>query len=212
MATIVWDQVGEKTYQTGVDKGVLYLEDGTSAPWNGLISVEESPNVEVKSFYLDGVKYLASLIPGDFLGTLKAYTYPEEFDVVNGIVTLSPGLNLHDQPPKSFSLSYRTKIGNDIDGLDHGYMIHILYNVFAEPDSKAFNTLSGSDVKPVDFSWKLSGTPQKHVGYRPSMHISINSITTPPEVLETLENTLYGTVSTVPSLPTISEIVDIFTP
>ena len=108
MATLVWDKVGERVYQTGVDHGVLYLHDGTVAVWNGLTNVEESSDSELKSFYLDGVKYLENLIPGDFVGKLTAFTYPDEFDSVNGIGRSSPGLSYHNQPSKSFNLSYRT--------------------------------------------------------------------------------------------------------
>lgn len=209
MATLEWDQTGERIYQTGVDRGVLYLHDGTVTPWNGLINVEESSNSELKSYYLDGVKYLENLSPGDFLGKLKAYTYPEEFESVNGLANVAPGLVYYEQPPKSFNLSYRTKVGNDLEGDEHGYKIHILYNVLANSDANSFQTVQDS-VEPVEFTWSLTGTPEKVDRYRPTVHIAIDSRTTPPDILKLIENTLYGTDKLNPSLPPIGEIADIF--
>lgn len=210
MATLVWDQVGEKTYQTGIDKGVLYLHDGKVAVWNGLTSVDESSDVELKSSYLDGVKYLELLVPGDFQGKLSAYTYPEEFDSVNGIGTFSPGLEYYDQPSKSFNLSYQTRFGDDIEGIDHGYKIHILYNIIANPDSHTFATLK-DQAEPVEFSWSLTGTPPPIIeGFRPTVHIAIDSLKTPPDVLDMLEDVLYGTAESEPSLPSISDIAEWF--
>lgn len=210
MTALAWDQISERIYQTGVDHGVLYLHDGIVVPWNGLISVEESSNSDLKSFYLDGVKYLENLTPGDFLGKLKAFTYPDEFDAVNGITTLDSGLSYHEQPPKSFNLSYRTKIGNDVDGTEHGYKIHILYNLLAVPDSQGYNTLQDSDVSPVEFSWSLTGTPVKPSGLRPTVHISIDSRVTPSNILSIIEDILYGTDTTEPSLLSIDDIDDYF--
>jgi hypothetical protein len=210
MTALVWDQVGDRIYQTGIDHGVLYLQDGTAIPWNGLISMDESSNAELKSFYLDGVKFLENLSAGDFIGKLKAFTYPEEFDALTGLVDVSPGMTLHEQPPKSFNLSYRTKIGDDIEGLEHGYEIHILYNLLANPESMGFNTLSDSADSPVEFTWTLTGTPPKINNFRPTVHISINSLTSPAEVLALVEAKLYGTATTGPSLPSIQDIAEIF--
>lgn len=210
MATLVWDQVGERIYQAGVDRGVLYLHDGTSVVWNGLIGVEDATESEIKSFYLDGVKYLENVIPKDYSGKLKAFTYPDEFDSVNGIAEIAPGLVYYDQPSKSFSLSYRTKIGNDLLNEEYGYKIHILYNVVAKPDSIGFDTSSDSGAQPVEFGWTLSGTPPKIGKFRPTVHIAIDSTKTNPDLLEDLENLLYGTSSTSPYLPSIQEIADLF--
>jgi len=210
MAVLKWDEVGERIYQTGIDKGVLYLQDGKVVVWNGLIGIEESPNSELKSFFLDGVKYLENLTPSDFVGKLKAFTYPDEFDTVNGIAIVSPGLSYHEQPPKSFSMSYRTKVGNDVEGEEHGYKIHILYNVLATPDTKGFSTIQDSGVQPVEFGWTLTGTPQKINKFRPTVHVSIDSRTTPPEVMRLLESKLYGTAKNSPSLPPITEVGEYF--
>jgi hypothetical protein len=197
MATLIWDAVGDRTYQTGIDRGVLYLPDGTGVAWNGLIDMEESSTNEMKSYYLDGVKYLEAVSPGEFIGKLKAFTYPEEFDALNGLAAVAPGFNLHNQPPRSFNLSYRTKVGNDIEGLDHGYKIHILYNVIANPESSSFGTIQESSIGAIEFGWTLTGTPPKIASFRPTVHISIDSRTTPPDVLQMLENKLYGTLYAV---------------
>jgi hypothetical protein len=210
MTAIVWDKVGERIYQTGVDRGVLYLHDGTVVPWNGLLSLEESSNPELKSFFLDGVKYLENLIPGDFLGKLKAFTYPDEFDQVNGIVNPAPGLAYYEQPAKSFNLSYRTKIGNDIEGLEFGYKIHILYNIIADPEALGFRTVQDSDLRPIELGWSLTGTPPRVDKLRPTVHISMDSTKTPPVVWKILEDKLYGTDTTDPYLPPILEINKIF--
>jgi hypothetical protein len=210
MATLVWDKVGERVYQTGLDRGVLYLQDGRAVVWNGLTSVEDSTTQTLKSFYLDGVKYLDNILPGDFSGHLKAFTYPDEFDDVNGIVTPSPGLEYHDQPSKSFNLSYRTILLNDVEGEAYGYKIHLLYNLVANADTYAFVTLKGSANTPIEFSWALTGTPPRVAKFRPTVHISIDSIETPPDLLQSIEDILYGTQDTSPSLPTIGQILDMF--
>lgn len=211
MPTLVWDQTGERFYQTGIDRGVLYLHDGRSAVWNGLTKVEESSDVELKSFHLDGVKYLEVLVPGDFQGKLSAFTYPDEFDSVNGIGSGSPGLDYYDQPSKSFNLSYRTVIGDDVSGMEYGYKIHLLYNVIANPDSHSFDTLTDSGANPIEFSWSLSGTPPPMIeGFRPTVHLSIDSIETPIDVLQMLEATLYGTKFSNPSLPSLQEVAEMF--
>lgn len=211
MTSLVWDKPGDRVYQMGVDHGVLYLNDGTVVPWNGLIGIEESENSELKSFYLDGIKYLENLSPGDFVGKLKAFTYPDEFDTVNGLLVVSTGLNYYEQPPKSFSLSYRTRIGNVIDGSEHGYKIHILYNLLANPDAVSFGTISGSS-QGIEFSWSLTGTPPKNPGFkfRPTVHVSVDSTKAPPEILKIFEDKLYGTETNDPSLPSIQEISEIF--
>lgn len=210
MTILVWDQPGERIYQTGVDQGVLYLNDGPVVAWNGLTNVEESSDTELKVFSLDGVRYLTTLLPGDFTAKLKAFTYPDEFDLVNGIAKPSSGFSFHDQPPQSFSMSYRTRIGNDLEGLDHAYRIHILYNVVANPDNYAFSTLTDSGAQPIEFGWSLTGTPPRTPGIRPTVHISIDSRTTPDEILTTVTNLLYGTSTNNPRLPSIDEIVEFF--
>lgn len=206
MTALVWDKTGERTYQTGIDRGVLFLPDGTVVPWNGLTSVEDNTSKETQAVYLDGLKYLEYLTPGDFSATLKAFTYPDEFDSVNGILNFTPGLRVHDQPARSFSLSYRTRLGDDLAGVDAGYLIHLIYNVLANPDSQESATISDSP-SPSEFSWALSGRPSSDsVSWRPTAHISINSKELTTELLQSFEDVIYGTDTVNPRLPAISEV------
>lgn len=205
MATIEWDKVGERFFQTGVDRGVLYLNDGGAVAWNGLLSVEDGSSKDVQSYFMDGVKYLEKISPGEYSGKLKALTYPIEFERVNGIEPVAPGLYYHDQPPQDFSLSYRTRLGDDLDSTDRGYKIHILYNLVADADAISFESIS-NPLKPVEFAWALTGTPPPLTGYRPTVHISIDSTLFDQESLQAIEDILYGTDTTVPRLPSIEEI------
>jgi len=205
LAKLAWDQVGQRFFQTGVDRGVLYLTDSAVA-WNGLTSVDVDSDNDLQSYYLDGAKYLQTVSPSDFAGKMKALTYPEEFDSVNGIENEDSGLSYYNQKPESFNLSYRTRIGNDLDGVDHGYKIHILYNVMASPDSYSYQTLQET-LTPIEFGWTLSATPPFIDGHRPTSHISIDSTKVNPLVLESIETSLYGSAISNPYLPTIEEII-----
>lgn len=210
MATLTWDTIGERTYQTGVDRGVLYLSDGRVFPWSGLIAVEEGGNSELKSYYLDGVKFLENLSPGDFQGKLKAFTYPDEFEEALGIAEVESGFSLYEQPPKSFSISYRTSIGDDLNPLgDRGYKIHILYNLLAVTDTHSYESTSDG-ISPIAFSWSLTGTPPRIHKYRPTVHVVLNSTKTPPDILKILENRLYGTETSPPSLPPITDVAEYY--
>jgi hypothetical protein len=210
VATLTWDKPGERIYETGVDRGVFYPKDGPGVAWNGFTGIEESPNPELQSFYNEGINYLNNLDPGEFLGKLKAFTYPDELEPVLGIVELSPGFVFHDQPSKSFGLTYRTRVGSDIEGTDHGYKIHLLYNLLANPDSISYASLTDSNVSPVEFAWNLIGTPTRIIGYRPTVHVTIDSRKTPIEILSVLEGILYGTDTANPSLPPMSEVAELF--
>lgn len=209
MATLTWEKVGDRIYHTGLDRAVLYLKDGTAVAWNGLTSVEEDSNNSLTSYYLDGVKFLDNLAPGDFIAVLKAFTYPDEFDQVIGLGDVTPGLTYHDQPFQSFNLAYRTRVGNDLDGTDFGYKIHLLFNLIANPQNFAYETIKDS-VTAIEFAWNLTGTPTKVPGARPTVHITIDSRDTDPIVLEAIENMLYGTATTGPHFPTIDELTGIF--
>lgn len=209
MVALTWDNISEKKFYTGVDRGVLYPQNGSGVPWNGLIGVEESSNSELKTYYLDGVKYLENLSPGDFEGSLKAFTYPDEFEEICGLAILAPGLILYEQTPKSFGLSYRTRVGNILNGTDYGYKIHLLYNLLATPDTLSYQS-EGSSVTPVEFSWGLTGTPPNILKYRPSVHIVIDSLTTPLDVIKLIEDRLYGTDTQNPSLPSIQELAELY--
>lgn len=208
MTVLEWDKVGERFYQTGLDRGVLYLKDGTVVPWNGLTSVDDGTNSELKSYYLDGVKILDHVTPGEFVGKLSAFTYPEEFDQVLGIVSVAPGLSFHEQPPKSFNLSYRTKISNDLNE-NYGYKLHLLYDLKAISDSHTYESI-GDKSSASEFSWSLSGTPPHIVGNKPTVHVSIDSTAVDSGVLQAIEDILYGTESMNARFPTITEIETLF--
>lgn len=200
MTALEWDKVGERTFETGVDRGVLYVPDGIAVPWNGLTEVTEDRTREVKSYYMDGIKFLDHHVPGAFTGTLKAYTYPEELEELMGNLEFVPGVVAHDQRASIFDLSYRTLVGNDLEGIDHGYKIHILYNLMASPSNVTFPAV-GQNITPNEFEWKLTGTPATMFGIRPTAHLSIDSRRVSPEFLELIETFLYGSVTEDPALP-----------
>jgi hypothetical protein len=204
MTALVWDDPGERFYQKGVDRGVLGLMDGTIVPWNGITGVEEGNDSEVKSFYLDGVKFLEHVTPGDFVGKLSAFTYPEEFNRVLGQAEIAEGLSVYEQPPETFNLSYRTLIGNDITE-NLGYKIHIFYNLSAVQDSHRFETLKDeSDLS--EFSWSISGIPVTVFHKRSTVRVTVDSTKTDPTILQTLEDSLYGTASENPWFPSMDQI------
>lgn len=206
MAVLAWDQVGERTYQAGVDRGVLYLLD-KAVVWNGLIGVDETFNRELKSYYQEGQKYLTHQLLGEFEGKLKAFTYPDEFEEMEGVYTKKGGLFIHDQKPKTFGLSYRTKLGNDLAGLDLGYRIHLLYNLQASPDTIAHSSV-GDQATPMTFSWTLTSVPTiQGWGYRTTAHLSLKSTDLSPDTLAYLEGIIYGTATSAPRLPTLDELI-----
>ena len=208
MTALVWDKVGERRYETGIDRGVLYLPDGNAVPWNGLTSVVETRTREVKSYYLDGIKYLDHSVPGSYVAKLQAYTYPVELDSLLGNADFAPGVVLYDQNSSWFHLSYRTRIANDILGTDFGYKIHVVYNVVASPSDADFETLSDSVAgKPLE--WNLTGTPDPLLGIRPTNHISLDSTTMDSDTLETLETSLYGSSSADPYLPKLVDLLNL---
>src|SRR4051812_25185370 len=203
MTALQWDKPGERFFETGVDRGVLYTVDGNAVPWNGLTQIAENTTGEVKSFWMDGVKYLDHYVPGSYSAKLEALTYPDLLDELTGAKQYAPGVYLHDQGARVFHLSYRTRVGNDIDQ-DLGYKIHIVYNVMANASGSGFSTI-GENVDPVKMSWDLTGTPPQMLGARPTAHISLHSLGISPDLLETLEVLLYGSADTDPALP---EMVD----
>lgn len=215
MAQLLWDQVGDRRFETGLDRGVLYLPEGGTVPWSGLTSVTEDTGREVKSYYLDGVKYLDHHIPGAYSAKLSAFTYPDELDELLGTPEWAPGVRVHDQRARWFHLSYRTRVGNDIDGTDHGYRIHIVYNIVATVDGATMDTV-GQSIAPKPFVWNLTGTPDNMFGLRPTNHISLDSRYMDPELLEDVEALLYGRdpnpaveddVGANPNLPSAIELL-----
>lgn len=207
MTALTWDKIGERRYETGVDHGVLYLPTGDGIPWNGLVSISETKTREVKSYYLDGIKYLDQQIPSAYSAKLGAYTYPDELEEILGNAPYVPGVVLHDQNPRRFDLSYRTLEGNDLDGIDGGYKIHIVWNVMAVPSDVTFDTIGKDSAAPGLFEWNLTGAPQQMYGIRPTSHMSVHSRSVDPAVLAEVEAALYGTEEADPHLPSLVSLL-----
>lgn len=206
MTQLVWDNVGDKIYESGVDRGVLYPPNDAGVSWNGLTGVvEDRSNASTTPYYLDGVKYLDSPLSNDYTATLNAFTYPDEFLPFDGFADVGNGLVADGQVPQMFCLSYRTKIGNDTEALEYGYKIHLLYNLSAVPSNKDYETASPTAV-PVVMSWLITGVPISTPGFRPTCHFIIDSTKTDPYALSILEDYLYGTDTVSPVLPSLSDI------
>lgn len=211
MPRLEWDKVGERLYETGVDQGVLYVQDETGAypegvAWSGLRSVSESPSgAEPSPLYADNIKYLNLLSNEEFAATIGAYYSPEEFDACDGTATLTKGVTVGQQKRKTFGLCYRTKIGNDIDGDDHGYKIKIIYGALAKPSKKEYQTVN-NDPSAIELSWEVSTTPVKVTGMKPTATLEIDSTKIEPAKLKALEDVLYGTGENKARLPLPDEI------
>lgn len=204
---LVWDEVGERRFETGIDRGVLFPPSGPAVPWNGLTSVTEVLTREVKSYYIDGIKYLDHHVPGSYAAKLQAFTYPDELEKLLGTTEFAPGVFLHDQGRvRLFNLSYRTRVGNDVDGIDHGYKVHILYNILATPSDQTFDSL-GENLEPEPFEWNLTGTPPLMFGVRPTCHVSLDSRSIAPAMLDDLEELIYGTPLVDPNLPSFVDLM-----
>lgn len=208
---LAWGAVGERFYEAGVDRGVLYVDTLPGVPWNGLLSVAEAPQgAEAKPYYLDGIKYLNRTSPEEFTATIEAYTYPQIFSECDGSALVGNGLYASQQTRKPFSLSYRTRVGNDITGVEFAYKIHLIYGATAAP-SGVTNSTIGDSLEPFNFSWTLTTRPPSIVGRRPTSHFVIDSRETHPELLKQIEDILYGTLTTDARIPPIGELVYIFT-
>jgi hypothetical protein len=211
MARLTWDNVGERYFETGLDRGVLYSLDGLGVVWNGLISVDESPTGgEPDPIYQDGVKQYNKSTLEEFEATITAYTYPDEFMKYDGQASVGSGLLLDNQERQAFNLSYRTRSGNDVEGADFGYKIHILYNAYVAPAEKEYETF-GESLELMDFSWDISTLPVSVGGDRVSSHFVIDSTKTNKYMLRAFEDILYGTESMAPSLPSPEDLVALFT-
>lgn len=215
MSKIVWDEIGKRTYETGVDHGVLYLQkDGKyegGVAWNGLTSVSESPSgAEDNALYADNIKYL-NIKSAEELGlTIECYTYPDEWAQCDGSAELAPGVMVGQQKRATFGFTYRTKVGNDTEGEDFGYKLHLVYGCSAAPSEKSFQTINDSP-EAITFSYEISTTPVVMNGYKAVSLITIDSTKVKDaEALTSLENILYGTEDTEPRLPLPDELVTIF--
>lgn len=207
MPRISWDDVGERTYESGLDRGVLYLSDGSAIPWNGLTSVVEAEGTETEDIIYEGTKIATSLSLGVFSGTITGITCPKQFYDYIGSYEMRRGFNVTSQKPKYFGMSYRTRVGNDVDGSEASYKIHVLFNVLAVPSDKTYASET-SDPSLVELSWDITATPEPVPGIRPTAHFVIDSKDLDPWLLEDVEAVLYGSDINYAGLPSMAAFVE----
>jgi hypothetical protein len=214
MTVLTWDQVGERTYETGVDRGVLFIPDSggdynEGVAWNGLTTVTEAPSgAGATALYADNIKYLNLIAAEEFGGTIAAYTYPDEFGQCDGSAEPEPGVTVGQQGRKVFGMCYRTRFGNDSEGVDHGYKLHLVYGAQAAPSQKAYGSINNSPAA-IDFSWTFTTTPVPVTGHQPSALLVVDSTKVDAAKLATLEDLLYGTSGVDPRLPLPDEVITV---
>lgn len=212
MAKILWDEIGKRFYETGVDHGVLYLQDDKGAypkgvAWNGLITVTESPSgAEATPLYADNIKYLNLMSTEEIGGTIEAYTSPTEFDACDGSAEIATGVLIGQQPRKTFGLCYRTILGNDLVSNDYGYKLHIVYGALASPSEKSYASVNDSP-EAMTLSWEFTTTPVAVEGFKPTASVVIDSTKVDKDKLASLEAILYGSESEEARLPLPAEII-----
>ena len=212
---LIWDETGSRTYETGVKNVALYVKDasgkyGAGVPWNGVTAITESPSgAEATALYADDIKYL-NLVSAEELGaTIEAYTYPDEFGVCDGSAEMAPGVVIGQQTRREFGLAYKTTLGNDTEGNEHGYKLHLLYNALAAPSEKAYATINDSP-EAITFSWELTTTPVTVDGFKPTSSITIDSTKADADKLAELEKKLFGSDENEATLPSPAEVAAIF--
>ena len=213
MAKLVWDQTGERLYETGVKQGVLYVKENgaydNGVAWNGLTAITESPSgAETTPLYADDIKYLNLLSTEEFAATIEAYTYPDEFMQCDGSAPLSTGVYIGQQSRKTFGMCYRTVLGNDEDNNDYGYKLHLIYGCLAAPSEKGYSTINDSP-EAITFSWEVSTTPENVTGHKPTATITIDSTKADKQKLAALETILYGSETVEPRLPLPDEVASL---
>ena len=213
MAKLEWDLTGQKLYETGVDHGVLYVQEGGVYPkgvaWNGLTAVTESPSgAEPTPLYADNIKYLNLMSTEEFGATIEAYMYPDEFAECDGSAELVAGVTIGQQKRKTFGMCYRTIIGNDTENNAHGYKLHIIYGALAAPSEKAYATVNDSP-EAITFSWEVSTTPVAVTNHEPTASIVIDSTKVDADKLALLEAELYGSAEKEARLPLPDEIAEL---
>ncbi len=215
MAKLEWDKVGEHYYETGVDHAVLYLRDtagkySNGYAWSGVTSISESPSgAESSAQYADNQKYLTLISAEEFGMTIEAFTFPNEFDECNGEFEAADGVRIGQQKRSTFGLSYRTKVGNDVDGQDKHYKLHLVYGCTASPSERAYATVNESP-EAMTFSWEISTNPENVTGQKPTSLITIDSREANDAKLKQLEDLLYGTTDKEPTLPSPDEVIALF--
>ena len=213
MSKIIWDKTGDKIYETGVSKGVLYVQGATGAyengvAWNGLTAVTESPSgAEATPLYADNIKYLNLMSAEEFGATIEAYTYPDAFGACNGEAELTAGVAIGQQTRKAFGMAYQTKVGNDVNA-DLGYKIHLIYGALAAPSEKAYATVNDSP-EAITFSWEITTTPVEVTGFKPTATLVIDSTKVNADKLAALEAVLYGSESEEARLPLPNEVLEL---
>lgn len=218
MAKLVWDKTGDRLYETGVKNGVLYIPTAgiysKGVAWNGLTAVTESPSgAEATALYADDTKYLSLMSTEEFGATIEAYTYPDEFAACDGSAELADGVMIGQQKRSTFGLCYKTTIGNDTEGNDHGYKLHIIYGALAKPSERAYTTINDSP-EAITFSWEITTTPVNVTGAKPTASLVIDSTKADPSKLAALEDILYGKdgePGNEPRLPLPDEIKTLMT-
>jgi len=209
---LVWDLIGDRFYETGIDHGVLYIPNATGVydkgvAWNGLVSVTESPTgADATAQYADNIKYLNLISVEEFGATIEAFTYPPEWAQFDGLAVPEEGVFVGQQPRKMFGLSYRTRVGNDIEGDSYGYKLHLVYGAQAAPSEKAYNTVNDSP-EAITFSWAVTTTPVPVTDLAPTSLIVVDSGIVDATKLAALETILYGAAATEPKLPTPDEVI-----
>jgi len=223
MPKIIWDRTGERFYETGVDQGVLFpFSSGAyqaGVAWNGLTAVNEAPSgAEATPLWADNIKYLNLMSAEEFGATIECYTYPDEFAECDGSAAMSDGVIITQQKRKSFGFCYRTKIGNDTDGTDKGYKIHLIYGALASPTDKGYSSINDSP-EAITFSYTITTTPVEVPGYKPTAHLIIDSVKVKDaNKMKAIEDVLYGTdgtggaEGTDPRLPLPAEVNSIINP
>lgn len=207
MTRLSWSDPSDRTYETGLDRGVLYPKNGSAVAWNGLTSVDETGGEGSASYYVDGRPFLFLPKPKEFEATIKAYTYPDAFSAIMGEVEAADGMYLDSQQADSFDLSYRTLIGSFTEGSEAGYKIHLIYNATVIPSSRSYATLSDS-INPVEFSWDIQAVPVSVAGYRATAHITIDTRHMDADKLSEIEVLIYGNDTDEPSMPAPQTIFD----
>lgn len=214
MTRLLWDQVGARLYETGVDQGVLYLPTAgvydVGYAWNGLTTVTETPSgAEASAQYADNIMYLNLLSAEMFGGTIEAFTYPDAFAQCDGTSVQNVGVSVMQQTRRAFGLSYRTRLGNDVLAADYGYKLHLIYGAMAAPSEKAYATINDSP-EALAFSWEITTTPVAVTGLKPTSLLVVDSTKMTPANLTALEDALYGTAGTSPRLPLPDEVIAMF--
>lgn len=217
MVKLIWDEVGTRTYETGVEKGVLFLQDKTGEynngiAWSGLSAVPQSPDgADETPIYADNIKYLSLMSQENFKGAIEAYTYPEEWEECDGSRQVAPGIHVGQQTRKPFGLAYITTVGNDVEYEDYGQKLHLIYGAKVAPSERRYETINDTP-DAINFVWDFTTTPQQveAEGVRPTAHVVVDSTKVDEEVWDEIIETVHGTEEKEPELPSIDDLIDKF--